>query len=166
MMSRGSAATGRYDVGQLVNCCQVNVYYHIPHRNAPRSLYSTDHLCRHRRRSSAQVMPSPFGMFGSDAASAPASTPQSRSASPAQTSASPALNPSLRRPASHGRLAQLMVPGIAGMPGRTRSSSTTSHEATTTHITVHADDTAMTGRTTPEQRRRSARGESPVGARS
>lgn len=111
-----------------------------------------------QREVTAKVMPNPFGMFGSDAGSAPTSTPQSRSASPAQT---PAVLPPapLRRPASHGRLAQLMVPG----KGRARSSSTASQEVVTTNITVHADDSPLAGRTTPEQRRRSARGESPTG---
>ncbi|BEI90230.1 uncharacterized protein CcaverHIS019_0303000 [Cutaneotrichosporon cavernicola] len=97
-------------------------------------------------------MPNPFGMFGSDAGSTPASSSPSRSASPAQTPGT--LPPtSLRRPASHGRLAQLMAPG----KGRVRSGSTASQEVTTTHITAHADDSTVAGRQTPEQRRRSAR---------
>lgn len=97
-------------------------------------------------------MPNRFGMFGSDAGSNPASSTPSRSASPSQTSANLPFT-SLRRPASHGRLAQLMAPG----KGRVRSASTASQEVTTTHITAHADDSTTSGRQTPEQRRRSAR---------
>ncbi|TXT04269.1 hypothetical protein VHUM_04267 [Vanrija humicola] len=104
-------------------------------------------------------MPNPFGMFGSDAgpSSAASTASNTRAASPAQPPAPP-LPANLRRPASHGRLAQLMV------PGRPRSSSTTSQEAppgmpqvvTAQMVTVHADDLSS-GRATPEQRRRTAR---------
>lgn len=72
--------------------------------------------------------------------SSPQSSPSSRPASPTR---------GLRRPASHGRLAKLML------PGRSRSSSS----ASASNEVVYADDTTpiTSGRTTPEQRRRSGK---------
>ncbi|ORY25817.1 Dopey, N-terminal-domain-containing protein [Naematelia encephala] len=71
----------------------------------------------------------------------PSSTPQSRAASPSRHA--------LRRPASHGRLARLMV------PGRSRSSSVASQKEA--NVTVYADEISNSGRTTPEQRRRTGK---------
>lgn len=85
-----------------------------------------------------------------------ASTPGTRPASPgpAQAASTPSTEPQnkqqLRRPASHGRLSKLML------PGRSRAASL-AHDASP--VTAYAGDTASaSGRTTPEQRRRSARG--------
>ncbi|KAL7419677.1 hypothetical protein Q5752_005591 [Cryptotrichosporon argae] len=74
----------------------------------------------------------------------PSSVPGSRATSPAPGAA-------LRRPASHGRLAQLMV------SGRSRSSSTASQDAVTAAVTAYGEESAGSGRMTPEMRRRSAR---------
>lgn len=85
-----------------------------------------------------------------------ASSPGTRTASPgpAQTTAAEAQNRQhLRRPASHGRLSKLML------PGRSRAASL-AHDASP--VTALAGDSAVaSGRTTPEQRRRTARGASP-----
>lgn len=74
----------------------------------------------------------------------PSSLPSTRTVSPDPEGRT------LRRPASHGRLAKLML------PGRSRSSSSASQQETT--ATAYADEVAS-GRTTPEQRRRTTRGE-------
>jgi hypothetical protein len=71
----------------------------------------------------------------------------SRPASPAMTASQ-----TLRKPASSGRLAMLLH------PGRSRSGSSASQEATT--ITAYADDSGgNSGRSTPEQRRRTGKGQ-------
>jgi hypothetical protein len=73
----------------------------------------------------------------------------SRPASPAMTASQ-----TLRKPASSGRLAKLLH------PGRSRSGSSASQEATT--ITAYADDSGgNSGRSTPEQRRRTGKGQWP-----
>ncbi|KAK1927398.1 Dopey, N-terminal-domain-containing protein [Papiliotrema laurentii] len=75
----------------------------------------------------------------------PSSSPTTRSASPNVDN-----DHTLRRPASHGRLAKLMI------PGRSRSGSTASQAETT--VTAFADDTTSSGgRGTPEQRWRSGK---------
>ncbi|KAK4687443.1 hypothetical protein P7C73_g2673, partial [Tremellales sp. Uapishka_1] len=74
-----------------------------------------------------------------DDAAGPSSLPTTRASSP---------TPSLRRPTSHGRLTKLMT------TGRDRSSSSASEETTSL---VYAEDALTTGRTTPEQRRRTGK---------
>jgi hypothetical protein len=76
-----------------------------------------------------------------------ATSPHSTVSSPSSRPTSPTSG--LRRPASHGRLAKLM------MPGRNRASSS----ASATHETAYADeqDPTSSGRTTPEQRRRTGK---------
>ena len=79
----------------------------------------------------------------------PSSLPGSRTASP---------NPdgdgigTLQRPASHGRLSRLMV------PNRSRRGSNASQQDSP--ITAYAEDGSVSsGRTTPEQRKRTGKGE-------
>lgn len=74
-------------------------------------------------------------------------SPSSPHSSPSSRPTSPTRN--LRRPASHGRLAQLML------PGRSRSSSS----ASASNQVAYADEAspASSGRTTPEQRRRTGK---------
>jgi hypothetical protein len=76
-----------------------------------------------------------------------ATSPQSTVSSPSSRPTSP--NGGLRRPASHGRLAKLM------MPSRARASSS----ASATNEIAYADEQTPTssGRTTPEQRRRTGK---------
>lgn len=84
---------------------------------------------------------------GAAAAAGPSAPTRSRSSSPP-----PAGGQTLRRPASHGRLTKLMI------PGRSRSGSTVSNEAVP--VTAYAEDRGrMSGRSTPEQRRRTGRGQ-------
>ena len=80
----------------------------------------------------------------------PSSAPITRDPSPSRDSARP-----LRRPASHGRLSRLME------SGRSRSGSSASRAETV--VSTFADEAGpSSGRVTPEQRRRSSRGRSPM----
>jgi len=78
----------------------------------------------------------------------PSTAPTTREPSPNRDSS---LRP-LRRPASHGRLSKLML------PGRSRSGSSASRVESV--VTAFADEGGpSSGRVTPEQRWRSSRGE-------
>ena len=73
------------------------------------------------------------------------------SSQPISRSNSPHGSRQHRRPASHGRLVELMV------PGRSRSNSGASQSETP--VIAYADDGAVSsGRSTPEQRRKSGKG--------
>jgi hypothetical protein len=78
----------------------------------------------------------------------PSSAPTTRDPSPDRD---PSIQ-TLRRPASHGRLSKLML------PQRARSGSSASRAESV--VTAFADDAGQSnGRTTPEQRWRTSRGE-------
>lgn len=86
-------------------------------------------------------MSNPIPTISATSPPSPHSSPSSRPDSPTR--------PGLRRPASHGRLAKLML------PGRSRASSS----ASASNEVVYADDNSpnASGRTTPEQRRRTGK---------
>jgi hypothetical protein len=86
-------------------------------------------------------MSNPIPTISATSPPSPHSSPSSRPNSPTR--------PGLRRPASHGRLAKLML------PGRSRASSS----ASASNEVVYADDNSpnASGRTTPEQRRRTGK---------